>query len=1048
MKKLVLLNLCPFSKEDCALERLIYAVKSSAKKPLFITLIIPCVAAILLSTIAVSSNGEADRQKIVEQLAAKWTQIGLEQYERGYYKAAEQSFLKAKDYEQYLGSAQREKLNALLQQAHTAALESERVSTDIAAAEKLLAEGQLAEARALFEAVRNSPYLTSETKQIVEQGLAATSDDTAVRQAEMADLYNQSVDYYNAGELEKARTGFLEVAKSGTMVAPVGSRPEDYLAKIDAVLAQQIMQQPTQAEPNEIAVDRELFGVAEEQVQQMLPVPTEQPQVPQPPADTGPAEPQVVSEPVAKPQPEPQPQQDGGYIEVIQRRQSILRSHTEAVVNDALAKARTYQGQNEFDQASKSIEYAQNIVNKNRLHLGEELFARYSDELQRTRDQIGSAETAYKAQLEEAARVQTQQEHQKIRDQMANERESRVEELMNNTLAYQKQQRYVEALGQLQSLIAIDPLNQQALIMKDTLEDTIAFQEQLRVVKEQQREKAELLLEASKSEVPYAREMTVAKDWLEISAKRVPEEAIGQDPATAKVYEQLDQIVDLSELRPDMPFSEAIEILRNAVDPPLKIFPIWRDLLDNADIDQTTPINMDPISSVRLGSALKFLLEAVSGGFADLSYGVENGVITIATKESIPADLITLVYDVTDLIGVPAEYRTSAAAGATGGGGGVTDVGGFAEGGEEETYDRDTMREERLQKITDLMLLIRGTVAPDTWDDVGGEGTVTSYSSRLLSIRQTAEVHNQIAALLEELRKSQGYQIAIEARFLKVRENFLEDIGLDIDFLYNPGGKWSQISFQQGSAVFASPTATGIEGSLAGTVASTLTGGYGTILDDLQVTFMLNASQAYGDSTLITAPKATVLSGESATFYVLRSLFYAGDIEVETTEATGQAARGFVTVNYEDRSVRSGTILNIMPAMARDKKHVVLNIDVRLADFLGFRNQVIDLPAFGDVPGGGGEFTIQFPEVETAQVSTRVSVPDGGTLLLGGQKLGAEVEKEVGVPVLSKIPVLGRAFSNRSKIKDHKILLILVKPTIILQEEVEAEAVAELKNSF
>jgi type II secretory pathway component GspD/PulD (secretin) len=77
---------------------------------------------------------------------------------------------------------------------------------------------------------------------------------------------------------------------------------------------------------------------------------------------------------------------------------------------------------------------------------------------------------------------------------------------------------------------------------------------------------------------------------------------------------------------------------------------------------------------------------------------------------------------------------------------------------------------------------------------------------------------------------------------------------------------------------------------------------------------------------------------------------------------------------------------------------------------------------------------------------TRVSVPDAGTLLLGGQRITAEVDKEGGVPVLSKIPILGRLFSNRSKVKDHKILLILVKPTIILQEEREAEAIAALEN--
>jgi type II secretory pathway component GspD/PulD (secretin) len=74
-----------------------------------------------------------------------------------------------------------------------------------------------------------------------------------------------------------------------------------------------------------------------------------------------------------------------------------------------------------------------------------------------------------------------------------------------------------------------------------------------------------------------------------------------------------------------------------------------------------------------------------------------------------------------------------------------------------------------------------------------------------------------------------------------------------------------------------------------------------------------------------------------------------------------------------------------------------------------------------------------------------VSVPDGGTLLLGGQKLAGEVNKESGVPGLSKTPILGRLFSNRSKVKDQDILLILVKPSIILQDEAEREYFAPLE---
>ena len=79
-------------------------------------------------------------------------------------------------------------------------------------------------------------------------------------------------------------------------------------------------------------------------------------------------------------------------------------------------------------------------------------------------------------------------------------------------------------------------------------------------------------------------------------------------------------------------------------------------------------------------------------------------------------------------------------------------------------------------------------------------------------------------------------------------------------------------------------------------------------------------------------------------------------------------------------------------------------------------------------------------------ISTRVSIPDQGTVLLGGLTLAGEKEIESGVPVLSKIPLIGRLFSSKSEVKDKQILMILVKPTIILKDEVESDAIAAMTN--
>ena len=55
---------------------------------------------------------------------------------------------------------------------------------------------------------------------------------------------------------------------------------------------------------------------------------------------------------------------------------------------------------------------------------------------------------------------------------------------------------------------------------------------------------------------------------------------------------------------------------------------------------------------------------------------------------------------------------------------------------------------------------------------------------------------------------------------------------------------------------------------------------------------------------------------------------------------------------------------------------------------------------------------MQLPTFQVISVSTTVSVPDGGTVLLGGIKRLREGRNEFGVPLLSKVPYVDRLFRN------------------------------------
>ena len=68
-----------------------------------------------------------------------------------------------------------------------------------------------------------------------------------------------------------------------------------------------------------------------------------------------------------------------------------------------------------------------------------------------------------------------------------------------------------------------------------------------------------------------------------------------------------------------------------------------------------------------------------------------------------------------------------------------------------------------------------------------------------------------------------------------------------------------------------------------------------------------------------------------------------------------------------------------------------------------------------------------------------MSVPDGGTVLLGGIKRLSEERNEQGVPILNKIPYINRLFNNVGIGRDTQSLMMMVTPRIIIQEEEESK---------
>src|SRR5262249_54932637 len=74
-----------------------------------------------------------------------------------------------------------------------------------------------------------------------------------------------------------------------------------------------------------------------------------------------------------------------------------------------------------------------------------------------------------------------------------------------------------------------------------------------------------------------------------------------------------------------------------------------------------------------------------------------------------------------------------------------------------------------------LIKLIMNTVEPRSWAEMGGTGTIDYFPNTMaLVINQTPDIQDQIAELLDSLRRLQDQEVAVEIRFITVTDDFFE----------------------------------------------------------------------------------------------------------------------------------------------------------------------------------------------------------------------------------------------------------------------------------
>jgi type II secretory pathway component GspD/PulD (secretin) len=199
------------------------------------------------------------------------------------------------------------------------------------------------------------------------------------------------------------------------------------------------------------------------------------------------------------------------------------------------------------------------------------------------------------------------------------------------------------------------------------------------------------------------------------------------------------------------------------------------------------------------------------------------------------------------------------------------------------------------------------------------------------------------------------------------------------------------------------------------------------VLEVFQLEAILTAVSKTQEVRSLDEPRVTCFDGQNAYTMVVDQIAYVKDVEVNQTGVSP-------VINPVIGSFRVGSILEVRPTVSHDRKYVILEVKPTTAEQVDSKFSQLTLA------GGNTIVQVELPVIVMSQIKTTITIPDNGSVLVGGLRRVFERKRSVGVPIIRHIPILNLLFGRegRSVLRNNLFVLLNAKITIIREQEEEA----------
>jgi len=307
--------------------------------------------------------------------------------------------------------------------------------------------------------------------------------------------------------------------------------------------------------------------------------------------------------------------------------------------------------------------------------------------------------------------------------------------------------------------------------------------------------------------------------------------------------------------------------------------------------------------------------------------------------------------------------------------------------------------------ITDLVTIL--TKFASTANATGGAPGSTNLAivqadarTNSIIVRDTADTIERMKKLIE-LLDTQTPQVQIEAKIIEASEGLSKNINGNLGF----GAGDAAFGFN--GATPGTDLVSGGDFRNGGTPSPSIGGGAGINLNFLspfglnRINSLIQIGESDSDAKIIAAPRMVVLNKESAT--ILQS--------TPILVPSSSTQLGIVT---NTSSVQQANLsLTVQPTITNEGS-VLMQITVSR-----------DVPQ----PVAGGQ------AVSNRNMTTKVLVESGSTLVMGGIYVSDQQKSSNGFPILRKIPIIGALFGQETTLDNHNELIFFITPRILNAKE-------------